>query len=170
MAYFLYGPHFIRSVLQNCGPNILPYVPDCHKSLNIKEGVSYFPFDYTMCTFITDLFFTNVGLVLTVCLRAKQIIHFRNDTEKKMFELLYSFLGFLICLLHLSTGWVYDQELGLYWLNRVEAPLLNQIPCGSLICTASVDFICWNCAFHIVICLFLDLDSMSAQFFQTRLQ
>ena len=32
---------------------------DCHKSLNIKEGVSYFPFDYTMCKFITDLFFTN---------------------------------------------------------------------------------------------------------------
>ena len=54
------------------------------------------------------------------------------------------------CLLHLSTcltGWVYDQELGLYWLNRVEALLLNEIPCGSLICTASVDFICWNCAF-----------------------
>ena len=24
---FLYGPHFIRSVLQNCGPNILPYGP-----------------------------------------------------------------------------------------------------------------------------------------------
>ena len=22
---------------------------DCHKSLNIKEGVSYFPFDHTMC-------------------------------------------------------------------------------------------------------------------------
>ena len=75
------------------------------------------------------------------------------------------------CLLHLSTcltDWVYDQELGLYWLNRVEALLLNQIPC--LICTASVDFICWNCAFDIVICLFLDLDSMSALFFQTRLQ
>ena len=68
------------------------------------------------------------------------------------------------------TGWVYDQELGLYWVNRVEALLLNQIPCGSLICTASVDFVCWNCAFDIVICLFLDLDSMSAQFFQTRLQ
>ena len=48
--------------------------------------------------------------------------------------------------------------------------LLNRIPCGSLICTASVDFICWNCAFDIVICLFLDLDSMFAQFFQTRLQ
>ena len=30
---------------------------DCHKSVNIKEGVSYFPFDYTMCKFITDLFF-----------------------------------------------------------------------------------------------------------------
>ena len=42
---------------------------DCHKSLNIKKGVSYFPFDYTMCKFITDLFFTNVSLVLTVCLR-----------------------------------------------------------------------------------------------------
>ena len=69
---------------------------DCHKSLNIKEGVSYFPFDCTMCKFITDLFFTNVGLVLTVCLRAKQIIHFRNDTEKKiMFKLLCSFLGLL---------------------------------------------------------------------------
>ena len=71
-----------------------------------------------------------------------------------------------ICL----TGWVYVQELGLYWVNRVEALLLNQIPCGSLICTASVDFICWNCAFDIVICLFLNLDSISAQFFKTRLQ
>ena len=29
---------------------------DCHKSLNIKEEVSYFPFDCTMCKFITDLF------------------------------------------------------------------------------------------------------------------
>ena len=55
-------------------------------------------------------------------------------------------------------------------MNRVEALLLNQIPCGSLICTASVDFICWNCAFDIVISLFLDPDSMSAQFFQKRLQ
>ena len=122
---------------------------------------------------MTDLFFTNVGLILTVYLRAKQIIHFRNDTEKKMFELLCYFLGLLVCLLHLSTcltGSVYDQLLGLYWLNMVEAPLLNQIPYGSLICTASVDFICWNCAFDIVICLFLDLDSMSAQFFQTILQ
>ena len=65
---------------------------DCHKSLNIKEG---YPFDYTICKFLTDLFFSNVGQVLTVCLRAKQIIHFRNNTEKKMFELLSSFLGFL---------------------------------------------------------------------------
>ena len=147
---------------------------DCHKSLNIKEGVNYFPFDYTMCKFIADLFFTNVGPVLTVFLRAKQMIHFRNDTEKKIFELLRSFLGFLfVSYTNLSTcltGWVYDQELGPYGLNRVEAPLLNQIPCGGLICIASVDFICWNCAFDIVICLFLDPDSMSAQFFQTRLQ
>ena len=30
---------------------------DGHKSLNIKEGVNYFPFDYTVCKFITDLFF-----------------------------------------------------------------------------------------------------------------
>ena len=36
---------------------------DCHKSLSIKEGLSYFPFDRPMCKFITDLFFTNVGLV-----------------------------------------------------------------------------------------------------------
>ena len=36
---------------------------DCHKSLSIKEGVSYFPFDCAMCKFITDLFFTNLGLV-----------------------------------------------------------------------------------------------------------
>ena len=56
---------------------------DCHNSLNVKEGVSFFPFDYTMCKFITDLFFTIVGLVLTIYLRAKQIIYFRNDTEKK---------------------------------------------------------------------------------------
>ena len=48
----------------------------------MKEGVSYFPFDYTMCKFITDLFFTNVGLVLTVCLRAKQMIHL-GMTQKK---------------------------------------------------------------------------------------
>ena len=131
---------------------------DCHKSLNIKDGVSYFPCDYTMCKLITHLFFTNVGLVLTVCLRAKQMIHFKNDKEKKIFELLCSFLGFpFVSYTYLSTcltGWVYDQELGLYWLNRVEAPLLNQIPCGGLICIASVDFICWNCAFDIVICLF----------------
>ena len=129
---------------------------DCHKSLNIKEGVSYFPFDYTMWKFITALFFTNVVLVLTVCLRAKRIIHFRNDTEKKMLEHKF-FSRIPLCLLHLSTcltGWVYDQELGLYWLNRVEAPLLNRMPCGSLICTASVDFISWNCAFDIIICLF----------------
>ena len=93
-----------------------------------------------MCKFITDLFFTNVGLVLTVYLRAKQIIHFANDTE--MFELLCSFSRIALCLLHLSTcltGWVYDQELGLYWLKRVEPLLLKQIPCGILTCTASVD-------------------------------
>ena len=36
---------------------------DCHKSLSIKEGVSCFPFDCAMRKFITDLFFTNVGLV-----------------------------------------------------------------------------------------------------------
>ena len=29
---------------------------DCHKNVNMKEGVSYFHFDYTMCKFITDLF------------------------------------------------------------------------------------------------------------------
>ena len=95
-------------------------------------------------------------------------------TQKEIFELLCSFLGFLfVSYTYVSTcltGWVYDQELGLYSLNRVEAPLLNQIPFGGLICIASVDFICWNCAFDIVICLFLDLDSMSAQFFQARLQ
>ena len=68
---------------------------DCHKSLSIKEGVSYLSFDCAMCKFITALFFTNVGLVLTVYLRAKQIIHFRNDTVKEMFELLCSFLGLL---------------------------------------------------------------------------
>ena len=44
---------------------------DGHKSLNIKEGTNYFPFDYTVCKFVTDLFFTNVGLMLTVCLQAK---------------------------------------------------------------------------------------------------
>ena len=69
---------------------------DCHKRLNIKEGVSYFLFDHTMCKFMTDLSITNVGLVLTVCLLAKQIIHFRNDTEKKIFGLLCSFLEFLL--------------------------------------------------------------------------
>ena len=36
---------------------------DCHKSLSIKEGVSYFPFYCAMCKFISDLFFKNVGLV-----------------------------------------------------------------------------------------------------------
>ena len=68
---------------------------DCHKSVNIMEGVSYFPFDYAMYKFITDLFLTIVGLVLTVCLQAKQIIHIRNDTEKKTFELLCSLPGLL---------------------------------------------------------------------------
>ena len=28
--------------------------------------------------------FTNVGLAITVCLRAKQIIYFKNDTEKNV--------------------------------------------------------------------------------------
>ena len=122
----------------------------------------FFPFDYTMCKFITDSFFTIVDLMLSVCLRVKQIIHFRNVTENVRIVMFFSRI--LLCLLHLSTcltGWAYDQELDLYWLNRVEAPLLNQIPCGSLICTASVGFICWNCTFDIVICLFLYLDSMS---------
>ena len=68
---------------------------DCHKSLSIKEGVSYSLFDCAMCKFINDLFFTSVGLVLNIYLRAKQIIHFKNDTEKEMFELLCSFLGLL---------------------------------------------------------------------------
>ena len=31
---------------------------DCHKSLSIKEEVSYFSFDWSMCKFITDLFFS----------------------------------------------------------------------------------------------------------------
>ena len=40
---------------------------DCHKSLNIKDpAVSYFPLDNTMCKFITDVFLTNVGLVLAI--------------------------------------------------------------------------------------------------------
>ena len=41
---------------------------DGHKK-NIKEGVSYFPFDYTVCKFTTDLFFyecrTNVNRLFT---------------------------------------------------------------------------------------------------------
>ena len=53
----------------------------CHPPQNSERALSFFPFDYTMCKFITDLFFTNIGLVLTICSRAKQIIHFRNDTE-----------------------------------------------------------------------------------------
>ena len=36
---------------------------DCHKSLSIKEGESYLLFDCAMCKFISDLLFTNVGLV-----------------------------------------------------------------------------------------------------------
>ena len=55
-------------------------------------------------------------------------------------------------------------------MSRVEPPLLKKIPCGSPTCTALVDFVCWNFAFHIAICLFLDLDLMLAQFFKTRLQ
>ena len=69
----------------------------------------------------------NVGLVLIVCLEVKQIINFRNDTGKKVFELLSTFLRFSLDLLHLSTrltGWGYDQKLGLHWLSRVEPPLL----------------------------------------------
>ena len=95
-----------------------------------------------MCKFITDLFFTNVGLVLTVCLRAKQIIHFRNDTERNCLNYYVVFQDSSLSptFEHMPNFdlWVYDQELGLYWLNRVEAPLFNQIPCSSLICTASV--------------------------------
>ena len=56
----------------------------CHKILKLTEGVSCFPFDYTICNFIINLFFVSVGLVLTVCLlisRAKQMIYFRNDME-----------------------------------------------------------------------------------------
>ena len=67
---------------------------DCDKSLNIKEGVSYFPFDYTMCKFITDFFF--YGCRPGVNERRREFISgIRNDTEKKMFELLCSFLGSL---------------------------------------------------------------------------
>ena len=36
---------------------------DCHKSLNLKDKVSYFTFECTICKFITALCFTNVGLV-----------------------------------------------------------------------------------------------------------
>ena len=53
--------------------------------------------------FMTDLSITNVGLVLTVCLLAKEIIHFTNDTEKKIFGLLCSFLEFLL----VSYTWVH---------------------------------------------------------------
>ena len=38
------------------------------------------------------------------------------------------FSGIPLCPLHLTTcltGWVYDQVLGPYWLNRAEAPLLT---------------------------------------------
>ena len=76
--------------------------------------------------------------------------------EKRILSLMALHRFLFVSYTYLSTcltGWVYDQELGLYWLNRVEAPLLNQIPCGGLICIASVDFICWNCAFAIVILL-----------------
>ena len=139
-----------------------------------RKGVSCFPFDYTMCKFITDLFFTNVGLASVNRLFTSEADNsFQEWHRKENVWIIMLFSRIPLCLLHLSTcltGWVHDQELGLYWLNRVEAPLLNQIPCRCLICAASADFICWNCAFDIVICLLLDLDSMSAQFFQTRLQ
>ena len=69
--------------------------------MNIKEGVSYFPFDYTMCR-ITDLFFTIVRLVLTVYSPAKQIIHFRNNTKRKILELLCSLPGLLFVSYTLS--------------------------------------------------------------------
>ena len=51
---------------------------------------------------MTDLFFTNVGLVLTVCLRAKQIIHFRNNIKRKCLNYL-CFSKISLYLLHLST-------------------------------------------------------------------
>ena len=90
-------------------------------------------------------FKNNVSLFQKHCFIPRGLFHDK--------ALLCSFLGFLfVSYVHLSTcltGWVYHQELGLYWLNRVEALLLNQTPCGSLICTASVDFINWNCAFDI---------------------
>ena len=64
--------------------------------LNSLLGASHLV-DYISIHVRFDLerYLLNVGQVLTVCLRAKQIIHFRNDTEKKMFELSCTFLRFL---------------------------------------------------------------------------
>ena len=57
----IYKPGLYKIITEITGAGELS--KDCYKSLSIKEGVSYFPFDYAMCKFITDLFFTNVGLV-----------------------------------------------------------------------------------------------------------
>ena len=55
----IYKQRFYKIITEITGAGEL----SCHKSLSIKEGVSCFPFDCAMCKFITDLFFTNVGLV-----------------------------------------------------------------------------------------------------------
>ena len=60
-----------------------------------------------MCKFITDLFLTNVGLVLTVCLRAKRTRHFRNDTEKKCLNFMFfSRIPFLSPKFEFMPNWL----------------------------------------------------------------
>ena len=85
---------------------------DCHKSLSIKEGVSYFPFDYAMCKFITDLFFTNVGLVFDRLFTSETDNSFQEWHKKGNVWIIVFFSRIALCLLHLSTcitGRVYDQ-------------------------------------------------------------
>ena len=118
---------------------------DCHKSLNTKEGVSKLLLFWLYHVQIYNWFtFYECRASVNRLFTSEADNSFQEWHKKENVWIIMFFSRILLCLLHLSTcltGRVYDQELGLYWLNRVETPLLNQIPWGSLICTASVNFV-----------------------------
>ena len=68
-CFFFQTCYLIVTLLLSWRINTYLLTKDYHQSLNRKEGVSYFPFDYTMCKFITDLIFyecrTNVNRLFT---------------------------------------------------------------------------------------------------------
>ena len=122
------------------------------------------------------LFFTNVGLVSTLCLlisRAKQMIHFRNDT--KNWEDVWIIMCFFKLPLYvppLTTRiivWGHDLKLGLNWSSRVEPSLLKQIPEWSDMRRLSRRYLLELCLLDCYL-LVLIFRFVSAQFFQMRLQ